>query len=267
MFYDAQSLAFLIPLDSVTAPKVRMTFNWANTRLDSIRTTFDDDKGAQLYRSVIVAGAADSGAMAASSDGRARQFFFEYHPTGAFCGRYSRRNPLPRVRKRTPFTSPMTTKDRALLIDDEEKHPEVVLPDHPYVDPSILAVLEGATVTSTVAGNSFFNPFLWDGIHAFTVHYDAQGRAESAQEWNADNLVRFTWDGLQLTAIRAYRKGSDTPYYQRTIVYAGPNIAGSGEDYAVNRRASKKSSTFIQTGRFCSKSRLRQGKEWTARPH
>jgi hypothetical protein len=153
-------------------------------------------------------------------------------------------------------------KGRALLIDDDG-HPEIVLPDHPYVNPAVLAIVEGVPVTSVVAGSSFFNPFLWDGIHAFTVQYDRQGRAESAQEWNADNLVRFAWDGNQLTAIRAYRKGADTPYYQRTITYSGAGIAG--EDYSVNGRSGKIKYIY-SNGKSLQQIKIEnEGKEWTAR--
>jgi tetratricopeptide (TPR) repeat protein len=259
-YYDPQSLAFQIPLDNVSGNKVHITFNWAGGRLDSIRTTFDDDKGAQLYRALVVAGAADSGALAAASNSDPGTFFFEYHPNGAL------REVLP---KKYPASAPKPysvhiahdDKGRPLLIDDDQ-HPEVVLPDHPYVNPAVLAIVEGAPVTSTIAGNSFFNPFLWDGIHAFTVQYDARGRAESAQEWNADNLVRFTWDGNLLTSIRAWRKNSDTPYYQRNISYSGSQI--TGEDYSVNGRNGK--IKYIYTNGKLQQIKIEnEGKEWTAR--
>jgi hypothetical protein len=262
LYYDPQSLAFQIPIESVTAGKVRMTFNWANGRLDSIRTAFDDDKGAQLYHALVVAGAADSGAVATATPQDPGNFFFEYQPSGAL------REVLP---KKYPATAAAAhsvhvahdAKGHALLIDDDG-HPEVVLPDHPYIDPAVLAVVEGAPVTSLVSGNSFFNPFLWDGVHAFTVQYDRQGRAESAQEWNADNTVRFSWEGNQLVAVRAYRKGSDAPYYQRTITYSGSNI--TGEEYSVNGRTGK--IKYIYTnGKILQQIKIENdGKEWTVRP-
>ncbi len=262
LYYDPQSLAFQIPIDSVTGNKVHMTFNWANGRVESIRTTFDDDKAAAAYRALVVAGAADSGAVAASSIEDPGNFFFEYHPNGALREVLAKKS-APAAAK--PYTVHVAHDDkgRALLIDDD-KHPEVVLPDHPYVDPAVLAVVEGAPVTSVIAGNSFFNPFLWDGVHAFTVHYDVQGRAESAQEWNADNLVRFSWDGNLLVAIRAYRKGSDAPYYQRSIAYSGATIAG--EDYSVNGRSGK--IKYIYTnGKNLQQIKIEnEGKEWIARP-
>jgi tetratricopeptide repeat protein len=261
-YYDPQSLAFQIPIDSVQGNKVHMTFNWANARLESIRTTFDDDKGAQAYRALVVAGAADSGAVSAAASSDPGNFFFQYHPTGTL------REVLPKpsspaASKQYVVHVAHDDKGRPILIDDD-KHPEVVLPDHPYADPAVLAIVEGAPVTSVIAGNSFFNPFLWDGVHAFTVRYDAQGRAESAQEWNADNLVRFSWEGNQLVAIRAYRKGAETPYYQRTMNYSGTAIAG--EDYSVNGRAGK--IKYIYTsGKNLQQIKIENdGKEWTARP-
>jgi hypothetical protein len=260
-YYDLQSLLFRLPLDNVGGNKVHMTFNWANGRLESIRTTFDDDKGAQAYRALVVAGAADSGAVLAAALSDPGNFFFEYHPNGALREVLPKRNPAAASK---PYSVHVTRDDkgRVLLIDDEG-HPEVVLPDHPYVDPAVLAIVEGAPVTSVIAGNSFFNPFLWDGIHAFTVQYDRQGRAESAQEWNADNLVRFSWDGNQLIAIRAYRKGSEVPYYLRTITYSGSSIAG--EDYSVNGRAGK--IKYIYSNGAIQQIKIEnEGKEWTARP-
>ena len=261
-YYDPQSLAFQTPIDSVTGSKVHMTFNWANGRIESIRTTFDDDKAAAAYRALVVAGAADSGAVAASSVEDPGNFFFEYHPNGAL-REVLPKKPAPTGTKPYVVHVAHDDKGRALLIDDD-KHPEVVLPDHPYVDPAVLTIVEGAPVTSVIAGNSFFNPFLWDGVHAFTVRYDAQGRAESAQEWNADNLVHFSWDGNQLVAIRAYRKGSDAPYYQRTITYSGSMI--TGEDYSVNGRNGK--IKYIYTnGKNLQQIKIEnEGKEWIARP-
>ncbi len=261
LYYDPQSLAFLIPIDSVTGNKVHMAFNRVNGRLESIRTTFDDDKGAQAYRALVVAGAADSGAVAAASIGESGSFFFEYHPSGALREVLPQQSPAAPVK---PYNVHVghDVQGHAQLIGDDG-HPEIVLPDDPYVDPAVLAVVEGGPVTSVVAGNSFFNPFLWDGIHVFTVQYDGQGRAESAQEWNADNLVRFSWEGNQLTAVRAYHKGSDAPYYQRAIGYAGSAIAG--EDYSVSGRPGK--IRYVYANGKLQQIRIEnEGKEWIVRP-
>ncbi len=261
--YDPQSLAFQIALDSVTTSKVRMTFNWSNGRLDSIRTTFDDDKGAATYRALVVAGGADSGAVAASGPADdPGNFYFDYFPNGLL-REVLPKKPAAAAAKNYSVHVAHNDRGQARLVDDEG-HPEIVLPDHPYIDPAILAVVEGSPVTSVISGSSFFNPFLWDGVHAFTVTYDRQGRAETAQEWNADNLVRFSWEGVQLVAVRAYRKNSDAPYYQRTMTYSGAAIAG--EDYSVNGRNGK--IKYIYTnGRNLQQIKIEnEGKEWTARP-
>lgn len=260
-YYDPQGLAFQIPLDSVAGNKVHMTFNWANGRLESIRTTFDDSQGAQAYRALVVAGAADSGAVSGASISDPGNFFFEYHPNGALREVLPKKSP-PTAAKPYSVHVAHDDKGRTLLIDDDG-HPEVVLPDHPYVDPAVLAVVEGAPVTSVVAGNSYFNPFLWDGIHAFTVQYDVHGRAESAQEWNADNLVRFSWEGNQLAGVRAYKKGSSVPYYLRTIAYSGSMI--TEEDYSVNGRAGKVKYIYANGKNLQQVKIENDGKEWTAR--
>jgi tetratricopeptide (TPR) repeat protein len=257
--YDAQSLAFRIPIDSVSGNKARMAYNWANGRLESIRTTYDDNQGAQAYRALVVAGAADSGALSAASISDPGNFFFVYHPNGALREVLAKNIAVPPKPYRVHVTR--DDKGRVMILGDDGR-PEVVLPDHPYVDPQALAIVEGAPVTWVIAGSSFFNPFLWDGIHAFNVQYDRQGRMESAQEWNADNLVRFSWEGNQLVAVRAYRKGSDAPYYQRTISYSGSTIME--EDYSVNGRAGKVK--YIYAGKNLQQVKIEnEGKEWTAR--
>jgi tetratricopeptide (TPR) repeat protein len=261
-FYDAQSLAFQIPLDSVSGNKVHITFNWANGRLDSIHTTFDDDKGAQAYRALVVAGAADSGALSAAAAGDPGNFFFEYDSSGALREVLPKKNLLPPAKTYNVHVV-HDEKGRPRVVDAEGR-PEVVLPDHPYLDPAVLAVVEGAPVTSVVAGNSFFNPFFWDGIHWFTIQYDALGRAESAQERDADNLVRFSWDGNQLTAVRAYHKGSEVPYYQRTMTYAAGTI--TGEDYSVNGRSGRTRYIYAN-GKTLQQVKIEnEGKEWIVRP-
>ena len=210
----------------------------------------------------MVAGGADSGAVNAGTADDPGNFFFEYHPLGVLRVVLPKKSPAGAAKAYAARVG-HDSKGRAHLVD-EDGHAEVVLPDHPYVDPAVLAVVEGGPVTSVIAGNSYFNPFLWDGVHAFTVTYDAQGRAETAQEWNADNLVRFSWEGNQLVAIRAYRKGNDSPYYQRTITYAGAVIAS--EDYSVNGRNGKIKYSYTNGKNLQQIKIENEGREWTARP-
>ena len=64
-------------------------------------------------------------------------------------------------------------------------------------------------------------------------------------------------------AIRAYRKGSDSPYYQRTITYASSGIAG--EEYSVNGRNGKMKYSYTN-GKLQQIKIENEGREWTARP-
>ena len=110
VYYDPQSLAFQVPLESVTSGKLRMAFNWANGRLDSIRTAFDDDKAAAAYRALVVAEPPIQEPMrppdpptipATSSSNTIRP---------AFCGKCLQKNPRSPHRKPTAFTSRITIK-------------------------------------------------------------------------------------------------------------------------------------------------------------
>jgi hypothetical protein len=125
--------------------------------------------------------------------------------------------------------------------------------------------LEGPLATG-IAGNSFFNPFIWDGLHYFSLTYDTEGRMSSAREWNADNLVRFTWSGDRLTGISAFRKDSATPYYQRTISYSGTMIIG--ESYTEATKAGQ--IKYVYSGKVLQQVKVEDGgvhdgKTWTVR--
>ena len=52
-----------------------------------------------------------------------------------------------------------------------------VLLNHSMLDPDVVSFVDGP-VASGVAGNSYFNPFVWDGLHVFRFQYDRLGRAE-----------------------------------------------------------------------------------------
>ncbi len=153
-------------------------------------------------------------------------------------------------------------KGQFRMVDDDNQT-EIVLPGNPSADLRILGILEGP-VGTTIAGNSFFNPFLWDGLHYFTVQYDAQDRAESAQEWGTDNLVRFSWDGQRLTGIRAFKKGSDKPYYQRTVTYSGSTIAS--EEFNLNGKSGHIRYIYGNDRSLQQIKIENEGKDWTAKP-
>jgi hypothetical protein len=150
---------------------------------------------------------------------------------------------------------------------DEHGLPRLVFQDSPQFSLAVLTALEGPLSTG-IAGNAFFNPFIWDGLHYFNLSYDSQGRLATAAEWNADNLVRFLWSGDRLMEIRAFRKDSATPYYQRTISYSGAMIAN--ESYSQGNKTGQ--IKYVYSGKILQQVKVEDGgvhdgKTWTVRMH
>jgi hypothetical protein len=251
VYYCPVSAAFQLPIDSVAGYKLHMSFQWDRNRLTAIASTFDDDKGQQNYH-----------ALGGPGDSQGN-FFFAYAGTEAQVQAASTRK----------FDGPVTLPELRVLHDgptpphlvDEHGLPRIVLQDSAQFNAAVLTVLEGPIATG-IAGNSFFNPFVWDGLHYFSLTYDAQGRLASAREWNADNLVRFTWSADRLTEIRAFRKDAPTPYYQRTISYSGAMI--SGESYTLGNRTGQ--IKYVYSGKVLQQVKVEDGgvhdgKTWTVR--
>jgi hypothetical protein len=243
VYYDPESLAFQIPIGTVAGNKITWTFEWDKQRLQSIQTSFEDTNGNGLRLFRQLGGAAALDADAGTDD--PGNFFFHYLEPGYLLGVRTRAAKPPAAGAQAAAPAPKPPAFRVVVaskgpngpryLADEEQQPEMVFPSHPLVDLGILNVLEGQSVGTTIAGSSTFNPFLWDGLHYFTVTYDAQGRADTAQEWGVDNRVMFTWDGQRLKEIRAYRKDSATPYYRRTITYKGSAI--DNEEITLNSKS------------------------------
>jgi hypothetical protein len=122
------------------------------------------------------------------------------------------------------------------------------------------------TITTTVAGNSFFYPFFWDGVHYFTVTYDAQGRATTAKEWSVDNLVRFSWEGDRLVGLAAFHGHDGTPYYTRSISYSGSHI--TSEEYSSEGHSGHIKYVYangLLTSAKIEDGGVHDGKTWVAR--
>jgi hypothetical protein len=251
IYYCPLSGAFQTPIDSIAGFKLKMSFQWDRNRLIAITTAFDDQKGVESYHAL---GSGDSPG----------NFFFGYFAS----------DPQVQVVSTTrQFPAPIAPPELRVAHDapdpphlvDEHGMPRIVLRDSPQFNPAVLAALEGPIATG-IAGNSFFNPFIWDGLHYFTLTWDAAGRMGSAREWNADNLLRFTWSGDRLTAIRAFHKDSLTPYYQRTISYSGTMI--TGESYSQGTRTGQ--IKYVYSGKVLQQVRVEDGgvhdgKIWTVR--
>jgi len=220
-------------------------------REDAVATSFDDEKGSQNYH-----------ALGGPGDSQGN-FFFAY--VGS--------DPQVQVASTSKLDAPAAMPDLRVAREapnpphlvDEHGLPRILLQDSPQFNPAVLAILEGP-LSTTIAGNSFFNPFIWDGLHYFSLTYDTQGRMSSAREWNADNLLRFTWSGDRLTEIRGFRKDSSTPYYQRTISYSGTMILG--EVYSEGSRTGQ--IKYVYSGKVLQQVKVEDGgvhdgKTWTVR--
>jgi len=260
-YYCPESLAFQIPIDSVQGDKVHMNFTWDKGHLESISTTFEDPKGFKTYHTLKAPGAPEETAASYSED--LGKFFFQY-PKGP--------GALLIAREGTPFKPGPPRDFRVHVVRNDEgifrmvtedNETEIALSGNPSVDLNVMTKLVGS-VGTTIAGNSVFNPFLWEGLHYFTVHYDSEGRAESAQEWGADNMVRFRWDGLRLISIRAFKKGEDKAYYQRTMTYSGSVL--SNEDFTLNGRSGHIRYIYGNDKSLQQIKIENEGKDWIARP-
>ena len=79
------------------------------------------------------------------------------------------------------------------------------------------------TSPSGIAGNRFFNPFVWEKVYYFRLTYDDSGRVSRAQELSGpkgtpgDMVLEFDWSGMQLNAIRGFQAKVKT--YERTMQY------------------------------------------------
>ncbi|MGA2114281.1 MAG: hypothetical protein ABSH56_05970 [Bryobacteraceae bacterium] len=119
--------------------------------------------------------------------------------------------------------------------DEAYRRTPVLLLNNPLVDPLAMRRVTGRNPAVTVAGNSFFDPFVWNGLHYFSIEYDDAGRVARAVEiagpkGNAVNHteLEFDWDGPKLAAIRAYRdiEGRRRRIYRRTLRYEDGRLAG-----------------------------------------
>jgi hypothetical protein len=112
--------------------------------------------------------------------------------------------------------------------DDLFRRSMVRLANNPYADPVAIETITGKSVALGIAGNHFFDPFVWDDVHYFQFTYDGRGRVSQARELAGptgepgDRWVDFKWDGAWLQEVDAYQ-GADaahrTKIYQRTLQY------------------------------------------------
>jgi hypothetical protein len=142
--------------------------------------------------------------------------------------------------------------------DEAYKRVRVLARNSPYADPVAMQRVTGKNLALAIAGNPFFNPFVWEKLHYFRIAYDDSGRVTRAQELSgptgapAEQVLEFEWNGMQLTAIRGYL--GKTKNYERTMQYEGgrlvsEEIQGQGKpshiryNYVADRLVSAEAAT------------------------
>jgi tetratricopeptide (TPR) repeat protein len=220
VYYCPESLAFQPRITAVEGEKMMAAFEWLpDGKLKSISTAFRDAKGETNYRQMATR-AAPAGAPAPKKPG---SFLFLYHPTYPQVLKITQNLDGP-SKFEAPFRVRMARLDGGgLRLVDQEQSLLTLLQSNPSLNPDIVALLDSPAAVGA-AGNSFFNPFVWDGVHYFQFTYDKLGRVETAREIGADNVVRFTWDGERLTSLRAFKGNAAAPVYTRTPAYSGRQL-------------------------------------------
>jgi hypothetical protein len=194
VFYCPVSLAFQPKIDRIAASnKLTVNFDWEGDRLRSITPVFEKD--------VHITGE--------------QKIFFGYDD----------RNPG------VTWAGLASDPRGAVPTDPDElfRRSMVRLANNPYADPVAIQALTNKNVTLGIAGNRFFDPFVWDKIHYFQFTYDEAGRVSQARELSdikaatpSDQWVDFEWDGMRLIAVRGFQ-GSDATHrakiYERTMQY------------------------------------------------
>jgi hypothetical protein len=192
VFYDPISLAFQPRVDRIDAGKLKVAYQWDGEKLKAIVPSFD--KNQRLTGEQTIS--------------------FRYE-------------------ERVPQIASVALEDAPPAAppsdpDDRFRRSSLVVLNNPYVDPIAVERLTGKNVTVGIAGNRFFNPFIWEKVYYFRLVYDAEGRVVQAREITdtktgalAGVMVEFEWDGMQLAAVHGYQ-GNDRrapKIYDRTMQY------------------------------------------------
>ncbi len=203
VFYDPSSGAFQPKIDRIVASnKLTLTFDWDGDHLRSITPTFDKEQRVT---------------------GEQRVYFGYDGPTVGWAGVA----PDPRG---APPKDPDELFRRAI----------VRFANNPFEDPLVVQKMTNQNLTVGVAGNRFFDPFVWDKVHYFQLTYDDRGALKQAREVAdprsapGDQWLDFEWDGMRLVAVRGYQ-GTDaahrTKIYERTMQYQDNRLVSEEVQY------------------------------------
>jgi|GEM_PF-5768033 len=225
-FYCPVSGAFQVPVESITGYKMRMNFEWQNHHLRTIASSFENEKASRSYKLL-------NGAGEGTDPADTGNFYFYYLPDA---------DQVQTVSGKKLPTDPVYTDVRVGTVSghsalvDAGNSPRLAFYNHAEVNVAAADILNNH-IALGVAGNSFFNPFVWDGLHYFSLAYDREHRLSRAEEWGTDNALEFTWDNDRLLKIAAYRKDSKEPYYARVMSYDGSQLVA--ETYSAGPKSGR----------------------------
>ena len=223
VFYSPASLAFQPRIDRIDASnKFHETFEWDGIRLKAIKPTFENAAHATAEKTISFG--------------------------------YEDRVPQVVWASDSDEARPPAPADP----DEAYKRSATLLLNSPFVDPIAVQRITGKNLALAIAGNPFFNPFVWEKLHYFRIAYDDKGRVVRAQELSgptgspAEQVLEFEWSAMQLTAIRGYL--GKTKNYERTMQYedgrlVAEEIQGQGKpshikyNYMADRLVSAEAAT------------------------
>jgi len=223
VFYSPTSLAFQPRIDRIDASnKFHETFEWDGIRLKAIKPTFENAAHATAEKTISFG--------------------------------YEDRVPQVVWASDSDEARPPAPADP----DEAYKRSATLLLNSPFVDPIAVQRITGKNLALAIAGNPFFNPFVWEKLHYFRIAYDDKGRVVRAQELSgptgspAEQVLEFEWSAMQLTAIRGYL--GKTKNYERTLQYedgrlVAEEIQGQGKpshikyNYMADRLVSAEAAT------------------------
>jgi YD repeat-containing protein len=238
VFYDPVSLAFQVPIRSISdSHKLHVEFDWGQGQLRAVHSKFEDNHTGMNMLSAISTGMATANGgsavmMTQGTDRETRDIFFRYYEStpsqvlqvtsdhSEFHGGLTKTAVQGASMANGVYVAPNSA---SVHEQDEESHDSsqgfLTLINNPKIDP--VAVQQGLArrITTGFSGNSFFNPFVWDGIHIFDLIYDNQGRVVQALEHRKGAIpLRFTWNGDLLQKV-VQRSGANE-FYSRSLQYA-----------------------------------------------
>jgi hypothetical protein len=213
-YYCPLSLAFQPRVDQIEASnKLKVTFEWDGPRLKAVAPVFEKNERVTGEKKI--------------------SFVYEDRVPQVF-GLAVESETAPAA----PGPDP----------DERFTRSALVLPNNPYCDPAAVERLTGKNVTLGLAGNRFFNPFVWEKVHYFRLTYDESGRVRQARHLADRNgapdslLLEFEWDAMRLTAVRGFHLpaqegGQRVPVYERVLQYLDNRLMG--EEVRAEGRTSK----------------------------